>query len=564
MSDVLAKIRAYADPALCLHLPTAVADGVPFAVKDNIDVAGMPTTAGCPSFAYVPSEDAHVVAWLRAAGMVPVAKTNLDQFATGLVGTRSPYGVPRNPFDATRIPGGSSSGSACAVAAGLVPFALGTDTAGSGRVPAALQNLVGLKPTKGWLSTRGVVPAVRSLDCVSVFALTVEQAWEVTTLAAGFDPADAFSRQRPTLALPSGTLRLGVPATAQLAGVVADGLLARYRAALAHLTALGHELVEIDYAPFLAAAQLLYGGAWVAERTAAVGDFLDREPAGADPVVAGIIRGGRAHDAVAAWRGTYELARLRRLADAEWARMDVLVLPTICEYPTLAEVGAEPVAVNSRLGRFTNFANLLDTCALAVPAGFSDGLPAGITLFAPAWHDSVLAQVGAALQDRLIRVEGLTLGALGTTLDRPQRIPVVDDGITVAVFGAHLRGQPLNAQLCAWGGSLVGPCQTEPVYRMHLIPGALPRPGLVRVAAGGAAISGELWRMPPAGFGRLVASVTAPLAIGTVTCAVIGPVKGFVCEAAGAFGTRDISDHGDWRGFLGARTEDAGRSNAGA
>ena len=548
--NIIERIRAYADPALCLHLPAQVAEGQPFVVKDNIDVAGMPTTAGCPSFAYQPAADAEVVARLRVAGCVPVAKVNLDQFATGLVGTRSPSGTPRNPFDATRIPGGSSSGSACAVAAGLVPFALGTDTAGSGRVPAALQNLVGLKPTKGWLSTRGVVPAVRSLDCVSVFALTVDEAWRVANLAGGFDPSDPFSRPRPEITLPSGRLRVGMPAAAQLDGIVDPALLARYHAAAAHVQALGHELLTIDYAPFLAAAQLLYGGAWVAERTAAVGDFLDRQPAGADPIVAGIIRAGRAHDAVAAWRGTYALAELRRAADQQWRHMDVLLLPTVCAYPTLAEVAADPIGVNSRLGRFTNFANLLDTCALAVPAGFAEGLPAGVTLFAPAWHDGVLARLGAALHQRQFELDGLTLGALGTRPETMAPLSVDDEGITVAVFGAHLQGQPLNGQLRAWGATLVGPCVTTPVYRMHLLPGALPRPGLVRVSDQGVAIAGELWRLPPAGFGRLVASISAPLAIGTVTCAGIGAVKGFVCEAAGAVGTRDISAYGDWRGFL--------------
>ncbi len=564
--NVLERIRAYADPALCLHLPESVGEGQPFAVKDNIDVAGMPTTAGCPQYAYLPSADAEVVARLRAAGCVPVAKVNLDQFATGLVGTRSPYGTPRNPFAAERIPGGSSSGSACAVAAGLVPFALGTDTAGSGRVPAALQNLVGLKPTKGWLSTRGVVPAVRSLDCVSVFALTVDEAWRVAGIAGGYDAADPFSRQRPEVFVPTGQLRIGVPTPAHLDGIVQPGLLARFHAAVAHVQALGHVIVTIDYAPFLAAAQLLYGGAWVAERTAAVGDFLDTQPAGADPTVAGIIRTGRHHDAVAAWRGTYALAELRRAADAQWLQMDVLLLPTVCEYPTLAEVQADPLGVNNRLGRFTNFANLLDTCALAVPAGFAEGLPAGVSLCAPAWHDGVLARLGAALHQRQMALDGLTLGALGTRLDSPSPLDVSDDGITVAVavFGAHLCGQPLNAQLRAWGATLVGPCVTEPVYRMHLllgkVPGALSRPGLVRVNAGGVAVSGELWRMPAAGFGRLVASVTAPLAIGTVAiapaaCAEVGAVKGFVCEGYVAEGSLDISAYGDWRGFLaGARS----------
>ena len=535
--SVLQRIRAYADPALCIHLPAAVAEptagGLHFAVKDNIDVAGMPTTAGCPSFAYQPTVDAAVVARLRAAGHVPVAKTNLDQFATGLVGTRSPYGTPRNRFDPLRIPGGSSSGSACAVAAGLVPFALGTDTAGSGRVPAALQNLVGLKPTRGWLSTRGVVPAVRSLDCVSVFTKSVALAWNVTCTAAGFDEQDAFSRQRPDLMLPSGAVRIGVPAAEHLDGIVQVDLLRTYRDTLDKLRGLGHTLVGIDYAPFLAAARLLYGGthggAWVAERTAAVGDFLDRLPPDADPVVAATIRSGRQLDAVAAWAGTYRLAELTRRAQREWQRMDVLVLPTVCEYPTLAEVAADPLGVNSRLGRFTNFANLLDTCALAVPADLIGPLPSGITLFGPAWHDGLLARIGAEF-----------LGEPSLTID--------DGGITVAVFGAHLRGQPRNSQLVELGGCFIAECRTAPVYRLRHIRGRVDRPGLVRVDTDGAAIAGELWRLPAAGFGRLVALVTAPLAIGSVTLANGSDVQGFVCE--GYAGGEDITAYGSWCGFL--------------
>ena len=534
--SVLDDIRAYGDPALCIHLPESVPDGTPFVVKDNIDVAGMPTTAACPSFAYQPAEDAHIVAKLRARGFVPAAKANLDQFATGLVGTRSPYGVPRNVFDPARIPGGSSSGSASAVAAGLVPFSLGTDTAGSGRVPAAFQGLVGLKPTRGWLSTRGVVPAVRSLDCVSVFAKTVARAWEVATIAGGFDAADPFSRSAPEIVLPTGTLRIGVPSAEHLA-MVAPGLRAAHARSLEALRGLGHTVVEIDYAPFLAAAELLYGGAWVAERTAAVGDFLDGEPEGADPIVSAIIRSGRGrHDAVAAFEGMYELARLRRLADAQWQRMDVLALPTVSEHPTLAQVRADPVAVNSRLGRFTNFANLLDTCALAVPAGMSAGadahLPAGITLFAPAWHDGLLARLGAAL--------------LG------EAAPAVDDGtVLLAVFGAHLRGQPLNHLLVGWGGAFAGDCRTAPLYRMHRVEAPL-RPGLVRVASGGASIPGELWRIPMAGFGRLTASITQPLAIGTVVLDDGALVKGFVCEPAGA--GEDITAAGGWRAWREAQS----------
>ena len=553
LADAAGRIAAWNDPALFLHRPpslevpgTGLLAGVGVAVKDNIDVRGMPTTAGCPSFATSPAADAAAVAALRAAGAVPVGKTNLDQFATGLVGTRSPAGVPRNPLVPERIPGGSSSGSACAVAAGLVPIALGTDTAGSGRVPAAFTNCVGLKPTKGLVSTRGVVPAVRSLDCVSVFALTVHDAWQVLQLIAGFDAQDDFSRPRPPTARPRGRLRIGIASPAALGGDCDPFFLDGYRTAQAALAGLGHELVVVDIEPFLAAARLLYGGPWVAERTAAVGAFLETQPADADPVVASIIRAGARHSAVEAYRGIYELARLRRQSDAIFTTIELLMLPTTSGHPTLAEVRADPVGVNARLGRYTNFVNLLDTCALAVPAMLrADHRPCGITLFAPAWQDTLLCRVGAALQ----QVLDLPLGATGMRVAPRGEIDGEDDGIIVAVFGAHLRGQPLNRQLLALKGQFVGDCRTAPLYRCHLLEGAQRRPGLVRCAAG-TAIAGELWTLPAAGFGSLVASVAPPLAIGTVVLSDGSMVKGFVCEEFPTIGTRDISAFGDWREFL--------------
>ena len=530
------------DSRIFLHqveLPPGIT-GTPLAVKDNIDVAGMPTTAGCPSFAYQPTTDATVVARLRTAGFVPMGKTNLDQFATGLVGTRSPSGMPENPVAPGFISGGSSSGSGVAVSAGIVPVALGTDTAGSGRIPAAFGNIVGIKPTKGWLSTQGVVPAVRSLDCVSIFALSVAEAWQATTAAAGFDGADVFSRQRPEVVLPGGALRIGVPTVLE---DVDPAWRAGHHEAQEILRGLGHQLVPVDFSPFADAASLLYGGAWVAERTAAVGDFLDREPADADPTVRRIIQGGRAHDAITAWRGTYELARLRRLADAQWERMDVLLLPTACRHPTPAQVAADPVGVNSALGRFTNFANLLDTAAIAVPVSLHGGVPVGITLFAPAWHDLLLARLGAAFQD----ATALPLGATGRRLTAPQVIVGGDDGVVVAVFGAHLQGEPLHHHLISWGARLLGPCQTAPVYRCHRLPGRIERPGLIRVAEGGGVFAGELYRMSHGALGHLMASVTPPLGIGTVILADQRQVIGFICEAIGVAGTPDITARGSWR-----------------
>ncbi len=519
-------------------------DGPLTAVKDNIDVAGMPTTAGCPEYVYTPARDASCVARLRAWGARIVGKTNLDQFATGLVGTRTPYGVPVNPFDATRVPGGSSSGSAVAVATGLCRIALGTDTAGSGRVPAAFNNLVGLKPTRGWVSTRGVVPACASLDCVSVFALNVQEAWAALTAMGGYDPEDPWSRRPETPCLPVSRLRIGVPDASELA-MVEPAWLIGYQRVLEVLRGLGHQVVTIDYAPFREAAAALYGGAWVAERTVAVGEILDRAPRGADPTVSRIIRAGRSHDAVALYRSQHRMAELHRLADAQWARCDVMCLPTVAGHPTLSEVAADPLGANARLGLFTNFANLLDTCASAVPSGFTTaGLPTGVTLFAPAWHDLVTARLGAAVQDAL----ALPMGAMGERLRGPQVISGDDGGCEVAVFGAHLTGQPLNHQLLALGGRLVAPVRTAPAYRLFAMPTTPPKPGLLRGGSG--AIAGELWRLPHAGFGRFVAAIPAPLGIGQVMLDDGRSVPGFLAEAVACQSAEDITNWGSWPAWL--------------
>jgi allophanate hydrolase len=528
------------------QVPPPPGDGPLAAVKDNIDVAGMPTTAGCPEFSYMPTVDATCVARLRTLGARILGKTNLDQFATGLVGTRSPYGIPVNPFDPVRIPGGSSSGSAVAVATGLCRIALGTDTAGSGRIPAAFCNIVGLKPTRGWVPTRGVVPACRSLDCVSVFALSMQEAWRTLGTIAGYDPTDPSSRRPETPCLPVGPLRIGIPDLAELDGCD-PAWLDGWQHALAALRELGHQVVSIDYTPFRLAAASLYGGAWVAERTAAVGDVLDREPAGADPTVSAIIRGGRRHDAVALFRDHERMDQWRCQAATQWQFMDVLCLPTAPGHPTLAEVAADPIGVNSRMGRFTNFANLLDTCAAAIPAGFTPtGLPVGITLFAPAWQDLLIARLGAALQDLL----ALPLGASGRRLAAQQHIVGDDGGVDVAVFGAHLTGQPLNNQLVALDARLIGPVHTAPAYRMHALMTVPPKPGLIRVAMDGHSIAGELWHLPWAGFGRFVAGIPAPLGIGTVELDDGRMVKGFLGEDYACSAAEDISRHGSWPAWL--------------
>ncbi|MEQ1860163.1 MAG: allophanate hydrolase [Chthoniobacteraceae bacterium] len=504
--------------------------GQTFAVKDNIDVAGWPTTAGCPEFSYVPDADAPVVARLRALGAIPVGKTNLDQFATGLVGTRSPFGIPRSVFSDAHIAGGSSSGSAVAVAAGLVAFALGTDTAGSGRVPAAFNNIVGLKPTRGVLSTRGVVPACRSLDCVSIFARSVAEAHRVFAASREFDAGDPFSRVwKPE----SRELRrIGVPRAGQLEFFGDDGMRALYEQAQRRF-----EIAEIDYSPFRDAARLLYAGPWVAERTAAVGEFLAANPDAGHPVVRQIVMGGAKHSAVESFRASYELARLRRLADAEWTKMDAMLLPTTPTIYTVEEVLADPIRLNSNLGTYTNFVNLLDLCALAVPAGFRpDGLPLGVTLIAPAFHDDALAQLGAAF----LREEALHLAATGVDL---------------SVVGAHLSGQPLNRQLTSRGAQLVKTCRTASDYRLYALANTTPpKPGLVRAPGfAGPGIETEVWRMSFEAFGEFVAEVPAPMGIGSVVLEDGATVKGFLCEVAAIDGAREITEFGGWRAFRAAQ-----------
>lgn len=535
------------DPA---HLPLY---GVPFAVKDNIDVAGLPTTCGCADYAYLATRDAASVARLRRAGAIVIGKTNLDQFATGLNGTRSPYGTPRNAVRADLVPGGSSSGSAVAVAAGLVPLALGTDTAGSGRVPAGLNNIVGLKPSVGLVSASGVVPACRSLDCVSVFALTVEDAFLATRLMAAPDEADPLSR-----ALPVGSLggfptrpRIAVP-RAQDRTSFGDRLAeAAFRAAIARMEALGATVIEIDMEPFFETARLLYEGPWVAERFAAVGAFLEARPEALHPVVRAIIEQGRGLSAVDAFRGQYRLAELRALAREALAGLDALMVPTIPTVYTVAEMLQEPVRFNSHLGLYTNFVNLLDMCGISVPSEIrTDGAPAGITLLAPAGRDAHLASLGAAFH----AATGLTLGATGAPQPAPRGLaPRPAPGFCeVALFGAHLSGLPLNGDLVEAGGVFVRRARTSGDYRLYLLPeGRVRRPGLLRGRPGsGAPIDCEIWALPAAAFGRLVAGIPAPLGVGTVILEDGTDVKGFLMEAAAVETARDITVFGGWRNFL--------------
>jgi allophanate hydrolase len=558
----LARIDGAGWPEIWIHRPpaeevlaaaegvarrAAAGDDLPLlgavaAVKGNIDVAGWPTTAGCPAFASVPRRSAAAVDRLRAAGAVVVGTTNMDQFATGLVGTRSPYGAVRNAHLPSMVSGGSSSGSAVAVALGLVDLALGTDTAGSGRVPAALNGIVGLKPTRGRVSTRGVVPACRSLDCVSVFTPTVAAAVAATAVLSGFDPDDPWSR-RPQAPRPASVpARVGVPRGSDLeADPHLDG---DNRAALAvaagRLADTGHEVVEVSLDPFLAAGALLYGGAFVAERYAAVGAFISEHPDEVDPTVRSIIEAGAAVPAHQLAADQDRLRALAREAEATWEQIDVLLLPTIPTAFTQDEVAADPFGPNAVLGTYTTFVNLLDQCAVSVPTGVrKDGLPVGVSVVAPAWGDTLAASVAAHVTGEPTPVAAA---------------PPEPGPIFLAVVGAHLTGQPLNHQLTQRSATLVATTTTSADYRLHALPTQPPKPGLVRVADGGGAIEVEVWQLEPAAFGDFVAQIPAPLGIGRVVLADGSDVAGFLCEPVALPGTEDITALGGWRAYVGSRS----------
>lgn len=525
--------------------------GVPFAIKDNIDLAGVPTTAACPAFAYTPAQSATVVQRLVDAGAIPLGKTNLDQFATGLNGTRSPYGPCRNAFDPRYVSGGSSSGSAVAVALGLASFSLGTDTAGSGRVPAAFNNLVGHKPTRGVLSARGVVPACRSLDTISIFALSAADAERVWSVAAAFDAGDPFSRAvEPFGASWPAGFRFGVPREDALEFFGDEAYRAQFAEATRMLTALGGVAVPVDLRPMLEAARLLYEGPWVAERYAAIRTFFDRNEDALHPVTRDIIGRSRAWHAWESFDALYRLTALRREADAVWQEVDVVVTPTAPTTYRIDEMAADPVRLNANLGYYTNFMNLLDYAATAVPAGFTaSGLPFGVTLFAPAHADVPLLRLARRLQ----RASGPTLGASGVPLPAEDAAPtpVASGVVRVAVCGAHMAGLPLNGQLTSRGARLVAETRSAAVYRFYALPGGPPaRPGMVRVADGGAGIALEVWEMPVREFGSFVAGIPAPLGIGTVLLENGERVQGFVCEAVAAEGAEDITHLGGWRAYL--------------
>ena len=534
--------------------------GIPFAVKDNIDAAGIPTTVGCPAYAFTPTESATVVTRLEAAGAILIGKTNMDQFATGLVGTRSPYGICASVFNPAYISGGSSAGSAVAVASGLVTFALGTDTAGSGRVPAMFNNLIGLKPTRGVLSTKGVFPACRTLDCVSIFAETSLDASLVLTAARGFDTDDPYSRvpaigAQATPWSAATTFRFGIPAASTLNFFGDTHNPTLFQSAVDKLISLGGEPIEIDLAPFLATAQLLYKGPWVAERYAAIAPFIQQHADEMDPTVASIISAATNYSAVDTFNTAYKLEDLRAKTKPVWQTIDLMVLPTAPRTYTIAEVTAKPIELNSNLGTYTNFVNLLDLSAIAVPTGFRpDGLPFGVSLIAPAFHDAGLL----TLADRLHRATTTTLGGSTRKLDETKPLPptIPPTGtLLMAVVGAHLSGQPLNWQLTQRNGRLIRTCRTHPDYKFYALQGTVPpKPGLVHVPGyEGPGIEVEIWALPEDTVGSFVEGVPPPLCIGTLRLEDGSQVKGFLAEPAGIENATEITYFGGWRKYLQSR-----------
>jgi allophanate hydrolase len=528
--------------------------GVPFAVKDNIDAEGLPTTAACPAFAYQPSADATVVARLKAAGAIVIGKTNLDQFATGLNGTRSPYGAPRSVFDAAYVSGGSSSGSAVSVASGLATFALGTDTAGSGRVPAAFNNIVGIKPTPGLVPNVGVVPACRSVDVVTVFAATVGDGVAIRKVMDGYDAADPFSRKAVAVSLPA-SLRIGVLDAAEREFFGNKAVEKLYDAAIERAKSLGATIVPFDYAPFRQAAELLYNGPWVAERMAAVKDFFASNTGDFDPTVRTIIEGAKAYDAVAAFEGRYKLEALRQKTKPVWDTVDILMLPTSPTTYTVADMLADPIVRNGHFGRYTNFANLFGYAAIAVPGGFdAEGhLPSGVTLFGPEFSDDALAPFA----DTMHRAVEPGMGKDKTAaLPEAARVSAPDDGLVpIMVVGAHLSGMPLNHELTGPGGKLLKVCRTAGDYRLFVLPNTTPpKPGLIREPGFvGAGLEVEVWKVTPAAFGRFVQNIPAPLGIGKVTLDDGSSVSGFLCEAHAVAGAQEVTHLGGWRAYIASK-----------
>ena len=555
----LAALTRYAHALQGRDPATLPLYGIPFAIKDNIDLAGVPTTAGCPAYAYIPDQSATVVQRLIDAGAIPVGKTNLDQFATGLVGVRSPYGACGNAIDPAFISGGSSSGSAVSVALGMASFSLGTDTAGSGRVPAAFNNLIGLKPSLGRIPTTGVVPACRTLDVVSVFALTAADAAVVLACAQGPDQRDAYARAMPPHGHNFGataSFRFGVPRPQDLVFYGNAFGAAHYSQATVHLQALGGVPVEIDLTSFRSVATLLYEGPWVAERYAAIRAFIEAQPEALHPVTRAITEAGARLSAADTFAALYRLKALEHETRAAWGDIDCLVVPTAPTIHTIAAVEADPIGLNSQLGCYTNFVNLLDLSAVAVPVGFAAdgparGLPQGVTLIGRCGHDLPLLTLAARLHARTAATVGAMPHSPHLTAGAPCEAAFPSGQVRVAVCGAHLNGLPLNRQLTQRGATLVRTVRSAPVYRFYALPGGPPfRPGMVRVEEGGGAVELEEWELPAREFGSFVAGIPAPLGIGTVLLEDGSSVQGFVCESHAVADAKDITALGGWRAYL--------------
>jgi allophanate hydrolase len=531
--------------------------GIPFAVKDNIDVAGMATTAACPAYSHLATESATVVSLLQQAGAILIGKTNMDQFATGLVGTRTPYGICSSVFDKRYISGGSSAGSAVAVASGLVSFSLGTDTAGSGRVPAMFNNIIGLKPTRGVISTHGVVPACRTLDCVSVFAETALDAALVLSVAGAYDEKDPYSRAPDTGdgASPWATatsFHFGIPAPTTLEFYGDHYNPELYKAAVEALAALGGTPVEFDLTPFLQAAQLLYKGPWVAERYAAISTFIGEHKDEMDPTVAKIISGAANYSAVDSFEAAYSLEKLKRATRPVWSAIDMMLLPTAPKTFTIDEISEKPIERNSILGHYTNFVNLLNLAAVALPSGMRpDGLPFGVSLIGQAFTETALLPIA----DKLHRSLAKTLGGSNRSLADAPALAASQPPhgcLLMAVVGAHLSGQPLNWQLTQRGGRLVRTCRTSPQYKFYALKNTTPpKPGLVRIPGiQGPGIEVEVWALPADTVGTFVEGVPQPLSIGTLELEDGTLVKGFLVEPTGTEGALDITEFGGWRRYL--------------
>ncbi|MEM1360925.1 MAG: allophanate hydrolase [Pseudomonadota bacterium] len=568
VAEVYARIKAVGDPGIFIHLrdeaevtaeakalgafdPEKPLWGLPFAIKDNIDLAGVPTTAACPAYAYTPARDATVVSELRAAGALAIGKTNLDQFAAGLVGVRSPYPIPKNSLDPAIVPGGSSAGSAVAVGHGIVSFALGTDTAGSGRVPAALNNIVGLKPTLGALSATGVVPACRTLDTISIFALTVADAYAAFQVAARYDQTDAFARAiaaSPLVVPPP--LSIGIPNADTIAFFGDAAQAGSFDAALGTLRSIGHQIIPLDFTPFFDVAEMLYGGAWVAERMTVIEELLRKDPEAVHPVTCEVVSAADALSAADAFRAIHRLADLKRVAEPFLNAVDLLAVPTIPTFYSVADLEADPITPNSNLGTYTNFVNLMDLCGIAVPTGMrSDGRPGSLTLLAKDGRDALCASLATEIHSTMAQ----TMGATGCALPERQVLepgPVPGE-ITLAVVGAHMSGLPLNKELTERGARYLETTETAPDYRLYALAGGPPaRPGLVRVGEGGRAIVLELWAMPETALGSFFEGIPAPLGLGSIALSDGRVVKGFLAEAEGVTDADDISAFGGWRAYL--------------